>query len=854
MGAVAWLVALVLVALLWLGVIERIRFEHDQAVEAALDRNANLAIAHEQKTTASLNSFELLLGAAVVQFQHTRQAHGAFNLADWVRHLGVDMTHIHSIALMDARGLVQASTVQVTEQLFADRAYFQRHTQIQDTRLRVGVPIRGRVVGKWGIPITRRINGPDGGFAGVAYMLVDPAFFSGLYLQTSQGPGDSLALVGVDGITRVLRVGDRITFGDNVRSARMYAELADNPNGSYPMQSPVDGHMRLVSYRSIPQSELIVVVASSEQDVLADIGVRALRYQQAAAGTSVLLVLLAWVLSVSWRRRQRHHEQAQANAARFRALTELSSDWYWATDAQHHFTELSAGVLEATGCAPEQLVGSPPWTLPGFADAPDRGVGLRGRFQSREAFSQVEVSVADAAGRPIYLLLSARPLVGRHGQFVGFQGVAADVTERHLAEDNIHRLAYYDALTGLSNRRALTENLERALHRARRNQSLGAVLFLDLDHFKEVNDSLGHPAGDELLRQVSHRLQRVVREVDRVARLGGDEFVVLLEQLGPGVDAAQLDALRVGEKICEAIAKPFDLSGRPARISTSVGVSLFPQRLVDVDDLLREADTALYRAKAAGRNQVAFFHTTMQSELRDRLALEHALAQALVLGQVQVVQLPRVSPQHQPMGCELSARWVHPQRGEVAPAVFKPLLERTGQADAVQLLLLDEACRLLAAPTPAPHKLPIALPMALKSLLDADLPMRLASRLAPFQPLDQRLQLLLPHAVLNEDAATMHPRLQALRALGVALALDGVGDGVVNLVALAHWPLDELVLSAQWVARLPGDEAAIQLLQVLSVLAQQRGVRLAAQGVDSPAQATCLAAHGWQVMVASVPA
>jgi diguanylate cyclase (GGDEF)-like protein/PAS domain S-box-containing protein len=287
------------------------------------------------------------------------------------------------------------------------------------------------------------------------------------------------------------------------------------------------------------------------------------------------------------------------------------------------------------------------------------------------------------------------PVNDNRGRISHFVAIKQDITERKTTEAEIHNLAYYDALTGLPNRRLLRDRLAQALAAARRSHHWGAVLFVDLDQFKRINDACGHDVGDILLKQVSERLSHQLRDQDTVARQGGDEFVVLLVNLSATPSATLRLANRIAEKIRDTISTPFDIHERDYHISASIGVTIFPKAIEDMDDLLREADTAMYRAKEAGRNTVSYFEPAMQAAVQARFSLEYDLRQAVARDEMRLFLQPQVDGQGRFVGAEALVRWERPGQGLISPMAFIPVAEESSLILALGRWVLEEACRLL---------------------------------------------------------------------------------------------------------------------------------------------------------------
>ena len=436
------------------------------------------------------------------------------------------------------------------------------------------------------------------------------------------------------------------------------------------------------------------------------------------------------------------------------------------------------------------------------------------------------------------------------GRVVAVRGMCQDMTERRATAARIYKLAHHDALTDLANRTLLHERLSDAILRARRAGGGLAVLCLDLDGFKAVNDLHGHATGDALLRQVAARLSRSVREGDTVARLGGDEFVVLQDGLAQPAGGRAL-----ADRLTSVLAEPYDLGDGDVRtiVTASVGVALFPDDGDDPAALLRNADTALYRAKWAGKNGAAFFQPEMDRELRDRRAMERDLRQAAARGEFALAWQPLLAASGAGgiTGFEVLLRWHHPERGLVPPDVFIPVAEASGAITAIGAWVLREACR-EAARWAAPLRVAVNVsPLQAQQgeVFAAVVEQALAaSGLAP-----QRLELEVTEGVLIRQPDQVLAALRRLKAGGVRVALDDFGTGYSSLATLRAFPFDKLKIDRSFVAGVTegGQDAAI--VRAVLGLARGLGLPVVAEGVETEAQLSglrtegCEEVQGWLV-------
>jgi diguanylate cyclase (GGDEF)-like protein/PAS domain S-box-containing protein len=447
-------------------------------------------------------------------------------------------------------------------------------------------------------------------------------------------------------------------------------------------------------------------------------------------------------------------------------------------------------------------------------------------------------------GTPMDLEVQSRPIV--------FDGMPAihtalrDITARKAAQEKIESLAFFDPLTGLPNRRLLIDRLEQALAASARHHREGALLFIDLDNFKDLNDSLGHDMGDLLLQQVAQRLGAGMREGDTVARLGGDEFVVILEDLSPNPDEAAAQAEAVGEKILCLLARTYQLSGHEHHSTPSIGVTLFNDHVETVAELLRRADLAMYQAKASGRNTLRFFDPAMQARVSARSALEVDLHRGLAGEQFSLYYQGQISGERQLVGAEVLLRWNHPERGLVSPAEFIPVAEETGLILPLGKWVLETACRQLTVWAGQPDRahLSISVNVSAKQLHQVDFVAEVLEVLARTGANPRRLKLELTESLLVAKVEEVIAKMVALKAAGVGFSLDDFGTGYSSLSYLKRLPLDQLKIDQGFVRNILHDANDAAIAKMVIALAGSLGLSVIAEGVETEAQRRFLAAQG----------
>jgi diguanylate cyclase (GGDEF)-like protein/PAS domain S-box-containing protein len=516
--------------------------------------------------------------------------------------------------------------------------------------------------------------------------------------------------------------------------------------------------------------------------------------------------------------------------ARFRSLTSLSSDWYWETDADIRFTFFSEGMYSRLGIDPKDLLGSTFAShvkdprSPGFVTCME---SIAGRRPFRDVIYPAELTSFPGVVR--YLRISGEPVV-EDNVFLGYRGVTRDVTREVKTAHALERLATYDTLTGLPNRAMLEQQLKQKIG-DRSAAALQAVLFIDLDDFKQVNDSLGHAAGDVLLRAIALRLRECVRPEDMVARLGGDEFVVVADCAH---DIASAEA--IAEKLCIALDAPVVISGHEVKAGASIGISMYPQDGDSSEALLQNADTALYRAKAAGGRTWRFFTPDMGTESKTRLLMQAALRHALERNEFEVHYQPRVNLKTMAMtGMEALLRWTHPEMGAIPPARFIPLAEESGLIDDIGDWVLQQATA-QAREWVMRYNVPlrISVNLSARQLRSDRLLSSVADALGASGLPAHLLELELTESGLMEDPELAARLLQQLRSLGLSLSVDDFGTGYSSLAYLCRFPLDKLKLDRSFLLQKHTELVSPwKLAEAIINLAHTLNLAVVAEGVET---------------------
>ena len=424
------------------------------------------------------------------------------------------------------------------------------------------------------------------------------------------------------------------------------------------------------------------------------------------------------------------------------------------------------------------------------------------------------------------------------GETTEYVGIFSDISERKRAEEEIHNLAYYDVLTQLPNRRFLLDRLHLALSVSARSGHYGAVLFLDMDRFKTLNDTLGHDYGDLLLIEVAKRLRICLREVDTAARFGGDEFVVMLEEVGKNAEEASQKVALIAEKIRAALSVPYKIKEHEYHSSPSIGVNLYCGKESAVEDLLKHADMAMYEAKESGRNAVRFFDPVMQHSVSVRASLEADLHRAVPDRQLQLYYQIQVSSNQRVIGAEALLRWIHPTRGMVPPAQFIALAEDSILILEIGEWVLDAACKQLAIWSTAEltRHLTLAVNVSGQQFKQRDFVAKVARILQLHQVDASRLKLELTESVVLNDVTDVISKMRALKVLRVRLSMDDFGTGYSSLSYLKQLPLDQIKIDQSFVRDMTFDQNDAVMVQTIIDMAKNFSLDVIAEGVETEAQ------------------
>ncbi|MBI5751818.1 MAG: EAL domain-containing protein [Hydrogenophilales bacterium] len=533
--------------------------------------------------------------------------------------------------------------------------------------------------------------------------------------------------------------------------------------------------------------------------------------------------------------------EIRESEARFRGLVESSSDWIWEVDANARYVYASPKIQDLLGYTPAEVLGKTPFDFMPPEEAGRISQAFASIAAERGSFQALENRNLHKDGRVVVLETSGVPILNHEGDLLGYRGVDRDITARKQAEERISYLAYYDDLTGLPNRMLFKDRLSQAFIEADRKERLVGVMFLDIDHFKDVNDTLGHEAGNELLQAAAKRLQDCFRPSDTVARFGGDEFAVVLADVGH-VD----DAVQVAQHVVDGFKEPFDILGHEMFVTFSMGITLYPFDDSNVENLLRNADSAMYSAKAAGRNCYRFYAVAMTARATERLALQTGLRRALDQGEFILHYQPQLEFESgRVIGVEALVRWQHPDKGMIAPAQFIPVAEETGLIVPIGEWILREACLQAKAwqEQGQPH-LRMAVNLSARQFKDPLFPHRVLEILNETGLDPQSLELEVTESILVDGLESVSAVLRDFKRAGIMISLDDFGTGYSSLSYLKRFPIDKLKIDQSFVRDVLIDADDASLVRAIIAMARALRLRVIAEGVETQEQFDFLRADG----------
>jgi len=807
------------------------------AIDDASKDTANFATMLAEQTTRSVQAIELVLDDVAEEVKQTGIATPeAFRtklkdkktfdrLTERLHHL----TNGTLVALIDNGGQLVSSTKQwpLPQTDLTDHENFQYFKINDDKRLYIARPVADRFKGEQTVLFSKRINDANHVFLGMASVGVKLSYFQQIYRSIESLPDQTFMLLRTDG-TVIIRYPDSKARTDGMMPPESpWHKLVLQGGGTYRSPGYFDGIARQVAVRPLTEYSLVIDVGVSEAAALAGWRTHAIFI---GFGTLLALICSAYLLKILNSKIgllvASEAKLKRANVTIDAALNNLSQGLVM-FDSSARLVVCNQRYLEMYGLSVEVV--RPGCTLREL-------LGHRvevGNF-SHDDLDRYIVDLLDAIGQgkvveKLTSLSDGRiiSIVNSPAEDGGWVATHEDVTEKKRAEERIAHAAHHDALTGLPNRLLFAERLEQALTHVRRGNKL-AVLYIDLDHLKRVNDTLGHPIGDRLLKAVADRLRSCIREIDSAGRLSGDEFAIIQSPINHPADAAAL-----ATRICEAIRTPINLEGHHVVVDTSIGISIAPNDGTEIEQLLKAADIALYEAKNGGRGTHCFYDNDMNERMQVRGNLERDLRDALANGEFELFYQPIVNLQSNRISAfEALLRWHHPERGMVSPLEFIPIAEEIGLIVPLGEWVLRTAC---AEAATWPPEISVCVNVSSLQLTNKNLVNVVVSALASSCVSANRLELEITESIFIKNTFASVSTMKQLHELGVRFAMDDFGTGYSSLCYLLSFPFSKLKIDRSFITGI-SDGKAQAIVRAVADLARNLGMTVTAEGVETPQQ------------------
>ncbi len=821
------LIVLFGLVVIWLGIALLLR-EQDQAtiIDARHD-TANLAQAFEQNINRTVSAIDQSLLFTRAAYERD-SAH--FNLPDWAHTVLPEssLTFLMGVTDRDGRLIATSGGPPKAAISLADREHFRAQAESRTDSLFISKPVLGRQSQRWAIEFSRRLSAPDGSFAGIITASVDPYGFSRFYDSINLGGGGLIVLAGLDGIVRAQAPLSGEPLGVDLSGTRLLAAAAASDRGGF--RGDVESIDRFVSYRRLRDYPLLVAVGEDSSEVFALYRRSRLQYLAGGGVLSLLLLLTGMLLVRGKLRLLQSREAALRSQTNLNDAVENISQGLIMVDAQRRIPVINRRAIALLRLPPKLVEQLPDFDaiLKWQIDSGEFGPGGEAASPFRRFVEGGGLTQSDGAyerTRADGTVLEVRTQRLPDG---GAVRTYTDLTERKRAEAQIAFLAHHDRLTGLANRTLFTEKITLALAQAHERNRGFAVLCLDLDRFKLVNDVRGHDVGDRLLQEVADRLRNSVRDADTVARFGGDEFAIVQTA------ASQPEAaMALAGRLVRLLAEPYLIEGQQSLIGASIGVALYPTSATSADELLRKADVALYRAKEGGRRSYRIYERAMDIRVDERRSLEQDLREALANERLSMHYQPIFTRDLDFVGFEALIRWEHPVRGSISPAEFVPVATESGLIVQLGRWSMEAACMRAAR---WPQHVRIAVNVSPLQFHDPDLLRYIDDVLGRSGLAPERLTIEITEGLLGDDEENVLGVMHALKQQGVRVVLDNFGSGHSSLGYLRRYPIDGIKIGPSLVQGLaPGSEALL-IVRTILILCRSLNMEVVGAGIETEDQ------------------
>ncbi|MBR0830750.1 EAL domain-containing protein [Bradyrhizobium manausense] len=825
-------IALFFLPLVWIGYFAITSSERADAVQQARLQGDSVAELFEENTE---RIFERVDQSLLVVRALYAQDELTFSLKLWSDRARIATGDVVQFSLIGLDGYMLDTTAGYSGPplYLGDREHFANVMSQADDRLYVAKPVLGRASNKWTIQLARKMFDLARNPVGVVVGSVSVDVVGRFYDTAKLGAGGTLVLRNSNYIVLAARGVDQGAVLGQRAPSRVEGELGDGFHAQYWNENRPNRTDRLITARRSHVFPLIFTVGISEQEIYARSDSRKKIY----LGGALLLTFIILTATVfHWRRQQaldRAQRELRDSAIKFEdALRNLPLGLSMFDD-RDRLIAFNRQWLELYGLAPEEI---------------RIGIDFREVFAKQTAVLDVEAYLVDLKNRLVQSEHISNTVQFPDGRVVyisygrredgGWVATHEDITERKASEDRIERLAHYDSLTGLANRNLFKDRIDEALARHSRLGVPFAVLLLDLDKFKSVNDALGHQCGDALLKQVAVRIKAQIRDVDIAARIGGDEFAVIVST---GKVSIHDGAAALAARLVQAVAEPYHVDGHPVAIGCSIGVAVVPEHGTRVDEILRNADLALYKSKNAGRNCFHIYSADLKAEADQRNVLEIELREAIWREEIEVFYQPVIElGTGRVKSVEALARWRHGTRGFIPPVEFIAVAETGGLIVELGEQVLAKACR--DAMT-MPDDVKVAVNLSALQFAGTNLVDTVTFALAQSGLPQTRLELEITESVFLADTQENLKTLQRLKALGVSIALDDFGVGYSSLSYLTAFPFDKVKIDKSFIDRIDRSET-VAVLKSIVQLAKTLKLSIVAEGVETSEQVSQLQSLG----------